>query len=175
MNQIRDISNVTGCAAAGFQDASVWEEAKKKGNSTIKALIHKGLENTSVTVVCVGYKTAERTYINYEIDQSIGRGNGVVAVQIHHLLDKGGNANPAGAIPHKIAANGHKPTSTLTTRSSASGSRRPQRPRGSSDLPPDCRPYVCQCADIHVESGTRVTSNYLAYPVRSETRRDDSV
>jgi hypothetical protein len=74
VNQIRNISNVTGCAAAGFQDASVWEEAKKKGNSTIKALIHKGLENTAVTVVCVGYKTAGRTYINYEIDRPSGAG-----------------------------------------------------------------------------------------------------
>ena len=29
--QIRNIPNVTGTAAAGFQDASLWEEAKKKG------------------------------------------------------------------------------------------------------------------------------------------------
>lgn len=108
VNQVRNIPNVTGCAAAGFQDASVWEEAKKKGDSVIKALINKGLENTSVTVVFVGYKTAGRTYINYEIDQSIARGNGVVAVQIHHLLDKDGNADPAGAIPSKIASNGYQ-------------------------------------------------------------------
>ena len=60
VNQMRSFPNVTGCAAAGFQDASILEEAKKKGDSAIKALINKGLENTSVTVVCVGYKTAGR-------------------------------------------------------------------------------------------------------------------
>jgi len=108
VNQIRSIPNVTGCAAAGFQDASIWEEAKKKGDAAIKALINKGLENTSVTVVCVGSKTAGRTYINYEIDQSIARGNGIVAVQIHHLKDKDGNTDPAGAIPAKIESNGYK-------------------------------------------------------------------
>lgn len=108
VNQIRSIPNVTGCAAAGFQDASIWEEAKKKGDAAIKNLIDKGLENTSVTVVCVGSKTAGRTYINYEIAQSIARGNGIVAVQIHHLKDKDGNADPAGAIPSKIRANGYK-------------------------------------------------------------------
>src|SRR3990172_889113 len=108
VNQIRNIPNVTGCAAAGFQDASMWEEAKKKGDAAVKALINKGLENTTVTVVCVGYKTAGRMYINYEIDQSIARGNGIVAVQIHHLKDKGGNTDPAGAIPPKILSKGYK-------------------------------------------------------------------
>jgi len=108
VNQIRSIPNVTGCAAAGFQDASIWEEAKKKGDATIKALINKGLENTSVTVVCIGYKTAGRTYINYEIDQSIARGNGVVAARIHHLKDEDGTTDPEGAIPPKIEANGYK-------------------------------------------------------------------
>lgn len=108
VNQIRNIPNVTGCAAAGFQDASLWEEAKKKGDAAIKTLINKGLENTSVTVVCVGSKTADRSYINYEIDQSIARGNGILAVQIHHLKDKDGNTDPAGAIPSKITAGGYK-------------------------------------------------------------------
>lgn len=108
VNQIRNIPNVTGCVAAGFQDASLWEEAKKKGDAAIKALIDKGLENTSVTVVCVGSKTAGRKYINYEITQSIARGNGIVAVQIHHLKDKDGSTDPAGNIPAKIKANGYK-------------------------------------------------------------------
>ena len=85
VNQIRSMPNITGCAAAGFQDASLWEDAKRKGETAIKKLIDDGLQNTSVTVVCVGSKTAGRKYINYEIDQSIARGNGLVAVQIHDL------------------------------------------------------------------------------------------
>jgi hypothetical protein len=103
VNQVRNIPNVTGCAAAGFQDASLWEEAKKKGDATIKAMIDKALENTSVTVVFVGSQTSGRKYINYEIDQSIARGNGLVAVQIHHLKDRNGNVDPPGAIPAKIS------------------------------------------------------------------------
>ena len=108
VNQIRSIPNVTGCAAAGFQDASIWEEAERKGATAIKALINKGLENTSVTVVCVGSQTAGRTYIDYEIDQSIARGNGIVAIQIHHLRDKNNKTSPAGAIPSKIIEGGYK-------------------------------------------------------------------
>lgn len=106
VNQIRNIPNVTGCAAAGFQDASLWEEAKAKGG--IERLIDNGLENTSVTVVCVGAKTAGRKYINYEIDQSLARGNGLVGIQIHHLKVQNGNTDDAGTIPHKIESNGFK-------------------------------------------------------------------
>lgn len=108
VNQIRSMPNITGTAAAGFQDASLWEEAKKKGVKEIKRMIDKGLENTSVTVVFVTYGTANRKYINYEIDQSIARGNGLVAVQIHHLKDQNGETGSPGAIPAQIEANGFK-------------------------------------------------------------------
>ena len=108
VNQIRNIPNVTGTAAAGFQDASLWEEAKKKGDAAIKKMIDDGLKNTSVTVVFVTYGTKDRKYINYEIDQSLAKGNGLVAVQIHDLKDKDGNTGAAGAIPSQIEANGYK-------------------------------------------------------------------
>ena len=108
VNQIRNIPNVTGTAAAGFQDASLWEAAKKKGDKVIKGMIDDGLKNTSVTVVFVTYGTANRKYINYEIDQSLERGNGLVAVQIHHLKDQNGDTGSPGAIPSQIEANGFK-------------------------------------------------------------------
>jgi len=108
VNQIRNIPNVTGCAAAGFQDASIWEAAKKKGDAAIKALIDEGLKNTTVTVVCIGQKTAGRTYINYEIDQSIARGNGIVPLQIHHLEDADGKSDSAGETPAKLKNGGYK-------------------------------------------------------------------
>lgn len=108
VNQIRNAPNIVGSAAAGFQDASIWEEAKKKGDAAIKAMIDKALERTSVTVVCVTYGSAGRKYINYEIDQSLARGNGLLAVQIHRLKDQNGETGSPGAIPDQIAANGFK-------------------------------------------------------------------
>lgn len=105
VNQIRSIPNITGTAAAGFHDSSLWEEAKKKGDAAIKKLIDDGLYNTSVTVVCIGAKTAGRQYINYEIDQSLARGNAIIGVQIHHLKDHSQNVDAAGAIPAKLTAN----------------------------------------------------------------------
>jgi len=108
VNQIRSMPNVIGAAAAGFQDASLWEEAKKKGDAAIKRMIDDGLKNTSVTVVCIVYGTTGRKWIEYEIDKSLERGNGLVGIQIHHLKDSDGNTASPGAIPNKIEANGFK-------------------------------------------------------------------
>src|SRR6266436_2221305 len=92
-NQIRNSHIVEGCAAAGFQDGSLWEEAKRKGDAAVKALIDNGLQNTSVTVVLIGSETASRKYVTYEIEQSIARGNGLLGIYIHHLKDINGNTS----------------------------------------------------------------------------------
>ena len=106
VNQIRSMTNVIGTAAAGFEDASIWEDAKKKGDAAIKRMIDDALKNTSVTVVCVTYGTATRKYIKYEVDKSLERGNGLVAVQIHDLKDlRMGSIGGA-----KWGANGSKST-----------------------------------------------------------------
>jgi hypothetical protein len=106
VNQIRNIGEIVGSSAAGFHDASLWEEAKKKGDLAIKAMIDEGLKNTSVTVVCIGSQTAGRKYIDYEIKQSIARGNGLIGIQIHELKDKDGNTDSVGAIPSGLTQAG---------------------------------------------------------------------
>lgn len=108
INQIRSIPNITGCAAAGFQDASLWEEAKKKGEASIKKMINDALYNTSVTVVFIGNQTANRAYINYEIKQSIERGNGVVGIQIHHLKNQKQEIDDPGTTPKLLLDHGFK-------------------------------------------------------------------
>lgn len=99
VNQIRNLDQVVGTAAAGFADASLWEEAKKKGDATIKKMIDDALYNTSVTVVCIGAKTAGRKYIDYEINQSVARGNAIIGLQIHHLKNSAGEADSVGSTP----------------------------------------------------------------------------
>ncbi|MCX7085842.1 MAG: TIR domain-containing protein [Methylococcales bacterium] len=106
INQIRSIPNILGSAAAGFQDASLWEEAKRKSDAAIKKLIDDALYNTSVTVVFIGNQTANRKYIKYEIEKSIERGNGVVGIQIHHLKDKNQNVDEPGKTPKLLMDSG---------------------------------------------------------------------
>lgn len=108
VNQIRSMPNIVGNAAAGFKDASLWEEAKKKDDGSIEKMIDKGLEGTSVTVVLIGAKTAGRKFINYEIKKSIARGNGLVGIQIHELKNKDGQTDEVGESPSAILDAGYK-------------------------------------------------------------------
>lgn len=106
VNQIRNLDEIVGSAAAGFRDSSLWEEAKKKGDAEIKKMIDSALNYTSVTVVFIGSQTAGRKYINYEIQKSLDRGNGLVGIQIHELKNQAGLTDTLGAIPKLLTDNG---------------------------------------------------------------------
>lgn len=85
--------------AAGFWDAASWEEVKKKGEEAVKRWIDKQLEGTSITVVLIGAETADRKYVNYEIEQSYKEGNGLLGIYIHNLKDKNGYTEVKGKNP----------------------------------------------------------------------------
>lgn len=99
VNQIRNLPEIVDEAAAGFRDKSLWEASKTKGDAVIKRLIDKALVGTSVSVICIGSETAGRKYINYEIEQSISRGNGMLGVSIHHLDTPNEKGGAQGAVP----------------------------------------------------------------------------
>jgi MTH538 TIR-like domain (DUF1863) len=85
--------------SSGFFDASLWEEAKRKGDAAIRAMIAAALNNTSVTAVLIGRETASRTYVKYEIQKSIERGNGILGVKIHNIENQLGQTDPEGPDP----------------------------------------------------------------------------
>jgi hypothetical protein len=63
--------DIIGRAAAGFNDASILERAKRQADTVVKRLIDKALKYTCVTVVCVTHGTSQRKFINYGIDRSL--------------------------------------------------------------------------------------------------------
>jgi len=82
--------------AAGFWDVASWEEVKKKGEEAIKRWIDRQLEGTSVTVVLIGAETSESKWVQYEINQSWDRGNGLIGIHIHNLKDQNGRTDIKG-------------------------------------------------------------------------------
>ncbi len=84
---------------AGFLDASLWEEAKAKGDAAIKKLIDDQMVGTTVTAVLIGSETSRRTYVQYEINKSIERGNGLLGIYIHNIKELSGNVAPKGLNP----------------------------------------------------------------------------
>lgn len=108
VNIVRNSNMIDGAAAAGWHDASLWEEAKRKGDAAIKRMIDQALERTTATVVCIGAQTANRTYVDYEILKSKERGNFIIGVRINHLKDRFGQADTRGPTPQRLLAIGAK-------------------------------------------------------------------
>lgn len=101
-NIVRNSHIVEGVAAAGFRDASLWEETKKKGDYAIKQMIDNALIGTSVTVVLIGAETWRREYVNYEIERSLERGNGLLGININNIKDQNGYVSYRGIIPRLL-------------------------------------------------------------------------
>ena len=89
-----------GKEAAGFVDAARFEEVKRSGDAAVKRWINKQLEGTSVTVVLVGSHTCSSRWVNYEIQQSKSRGNGLLGIDVSKIEDLNGHTTDrCGQIP----------------------------------------------------------------------------
>lgn len=86
-------------AIAGFWDASLWEEVKRRGDTAIRNMINTALVNTSVTVVLIGNETSTRKYVQYEIQKSYELGKGMLGVHINGIRNERGLADYRGRNP----------------------------------------------------------------------------
>lgn len=97
---------VKGAVTAGrFSDAVDWESIKRQGTRAIQNWIKGQLYGTSVTVVLIGAETSQRSWVKYEIEQSIARGNGLLGVRIHSIRDSEGKASVIGSDPALLVQN----------------------------------------------------------------------
>jgi len=84
---------------AGYFDASVWESARRQGETALKRLINGALENTSNTSVLIGSQTYARPWVRYELLKSFRRGNQLFGVHINGIKSKDGYVKPLGPNP----------------------------------------------------------------------------
>lgn len=85
-----------GAEDAGYVDKAEWQEIEKGGNETIKKWIKNQLNGTSVTVVLVGPETSSRAWVQYELQQSYLKGNGILGVHIHNIKGWDGKTDTRG-------------------------------------------------------------------------------
>jgi hypothetical protein len=83
--------------AAGFIDAAEFEQIKRGGETAIKEWINNQLNGTTVTVVLIGSETNARQYVQYELEESWKRGNGILGIYIHQLKGKHGETSAKGS------------------------------------------------------------------------------
>lgn len=93
---VRNIGTIEGNSPASDND---WEAVKRGGDAAIKRWIAGQMHYRSCTVVLVGTNTANRKWINYEINKSWNDNMGVVGICIHGLEDSNGNASLQGKNP----------------------------------------------------------------------------
>jgi len=105
---VRKAATFDATARAGWTDASIWEEAKRKGDAEIRRLIDSSLNGTSVTAVLIGAETASSRWVNYEIERSIMRGNGLLGVRIHRIKDQDGRRSKPGSVPAMLRTGGYR-------------------------------------------------------------------
>lgn len=98
-NQVRNSWITQDRETAGFWDAASWESVKRNGDQAIKNWINNQLSGTSVTVVLIGADTAQRRYVNYEIERSCQDRKGLLGVRIHGLQDLNRQVSYAGPNP----------------------------------------------------------------------------
>lgn len=79
--------------------AKLWRRTKVAGDAALGSLVLNGLKHTAVTAVLIGPVTANRPWMQYEIDSSLKRGNGLLGIYIHNIEDEAGGTAARGENP----------------------------------------------------------------------------
>ena len=78
---------------------SAWEEVKRQGSDAVKRWIDDNMKYRSCVIVLVGSETANRPWVQYEIEHAWKEGKGIVCIDIHNLKDSNGYTSSAGVNP----------------------------------------------------------------------------
>jgi hypothetical protein len=84
---VRSIGAINGNEAAGDNN---WETIKRGGDQAIKSWIQAQMKGRTCTVVLIGQNTADRKWIDYEIEQTWEKKMGLLGIYIHGLKDSQG-------------------------------------------------------------------------------------
>lgn len=76
-----------GQTISGVIDHADFEKIKRQGDNAVHKWIDDQLQGTSVTVVLIGSETLTRPFVQYEICESINRGNAIIGVFINEITD----------------------------------------------------------------------------------------
>ena len=91
-----------GQTISGVIDRADFESIQRQGDKAVHKWIDSQLQGTSVTVVLIGAETLKRPFVQYEICESIGRGNAVIGVYINGIKDMRSGITSSRCNPHTI-------------------------------------------------------------------------
>jgi hypothetical protein len=85
--RVQQIRNIGALEDNEPVSANKWETVKRGGDASIKKWVDDNLRHKSCVVVLVGEETANRKWVQYEIQQAWELGKGLVGIYIHNLKD----------------------------------------------------------------------------------------
>lgn len=113
-SQVRNIGVIEGNRPATDNN---WEAVKRGGDNAIKRWIADEMHGRTCTLVLVGTHTANRHWIDYEIDKSWNDGMGVAGIYIHGLKNAEGLISDKGDNPfdsHTFSNSGKRLSTVVT-------------------------------------------------------------
>ena len=108
VSQIQPLPGITAKAAGGFKTASIWTGAREAGEAQLQGLVNDGLVNSTVSVICIGQRSAYSKILPYEIERSLEKGNALLGIVINHLKDEDGGVDAEAPVPKGIHEAGYK-------------------------------------------------------------------
>src|SRR5690554_739785 len=83
-------------------DSADFEAIRRQGDNAVHKWIDSQLQGTSVTVVLIGAETLNRPFVQYEICESLKRGNAVIGVYIDGIKDMKTGFTSSRCNPHTV-------------------------------------------------------------------------
>lgn len=82
VQQIRNMGVIEGNEPVAPNN---WEEVKRLGNTSIKNWINENMKYKNCIIVLIGEDTANREWVQYEIEKAWNDGKGLLGIYIHNL------------------------------------------------------------------------------------------
>ena len=108
--QIRNAGVVEGNEPLSDND---WETVARSGDAAISTWIDYQLNGKSCAIVMIGSKTADRKWIDYEIEKAWNDGEGFLGIYVHKLRNRNGYQARIGRNPFEHFSLGSTSLSTV--------------------------------------------------------------
>lgn len=102
-NRVQLVRNINALEGQPLLNSQSWEEVRKKGKAAIEAWITKEMSYKKAVIVLIGQETANREWVNYEINKAWTDKRPILGVRIHGLSSFG-SADKPGATPFSAAS-----------------------------------------------------------------------
>lgn len=93
----------------GGMDLQTWQNVKIRGGFAVNRYFTGLLDGTCATVVLYGPETSRQNYVQHTLEESIKRGNGILAIDIHNIQDQDLKTDAKGENPLHSLPSGSTP------------------------------------------------------------------